>query len=218
MVNVVSSWVGIAQDDYTLKLAVFHTIFNTIGIVVMMPFINQLVNFLHQDHAGEGGRRGGAEVPQRLGIGTARYGDRGGQERNAAPVRHAFAIISHGLSLHRHDILSDRDLEEVVQQSRKPMPIDLDEEYNASVKGLYGEIVHFISRAQATMNEEQADELFRLRAAGRDIVEAIKDTKHMHKNLVRYIATDNADIRNEYNRIRVQLGEVLRRIGRGAAG
>jgi phosphate:Na+ symporter len=73
--------------------------------------------------------------------------------------------------------------------------------------------VHFISRAQTTMNEEQADELFRLRAAGRDIVEAIKDTKHMHKNLVRYIATDNVAIRDEYNRIRVQLGEVLRRLG-----
>lgn len=101
----------------------------------------------------------------------------------------------------------------MVRQIRKPMEIDLDEEYNASVKGLYGEIVHFISRAQTTMNEEQADELFRLRAAGRDIVEAIKDTKHMHKNLVRYIATDNVAIRDEYNRIRVQLGEVLRRLG-----
>ncbi|MCB1882371.1 MAG: Na/Pi cotransporter family protein, partial [Gammaproteobacteria bacterium] len=54
--------------------------------------------------------------------------------------------------------------------------------------------------------------LFRLRAAGRDIVEAIKDTKHMHKNLKQYVISDNKDIRAEYNSIRVQLGGVLRRL------
>jgi phosphate:Na+ symporter len=98
------------------------------------------------------------------------------------------------------------------------MEIDLEAAYETTVKGLYSEIVHFISRAQVTMNEEQADELFRLRAAGRDIVEAIKDTKHMHKNLTRYIASDNADIRAEYNKIRVQVGEVLRRLGEAREG
>jgi phosphate:Na+ symporter len=124
----------------------------------------------------------------------------------------AFAIIAHGLSLHRHDILSDADLADVAARTRRPIPIDLDAEYNATVKGLYSDIVKFISRAQVSMNEAQSNELFALRAAGRDIVEAIKDTKHMHKNLSQYLRSDNADIRREYNRIRVQLGEVLRRL------
>lgn len=93
------------------------------------------------------------------------------------------------------------------------MPIDIDEEYNQNVKGLYSAIVNFISRANLNMTPGQTDELFRLRAAGRDIVEAIKDTKHMHKNLKEYIVSDNDDIRAEYNSIRIQLGEVLRRLG-----
>lgn len=218
MVNLISSWVGIAEDDHTLKLAVFHTVFNTIGIVVMLPFINKLVDFLTRIMPE---KVVAAAVPKYLNDSALELPDTAIEAVRKETLRlydNAFAIISHGLSLHRHDILSDRDLEEVVQQSRKPMPIDLDVEYNTSVKGLYSEIVQFISRAQATMNEVQADELFRLRAAGRDIVEAIKDTKHMHKNLVRYIATDNADIRNEYNRIRVQLGEVLRRLGEAQQG
>ena len=211
-VNLISSWVGIAEDDYTLKLAVFHTVFNTIGIVVMLPFINQLVNFLTTKMPD---KAVAAAVPMYLSDAAIELPDTAIEAVRKETLRlydQAFAIIAHGLSLHRHDILSDKDLDEVVKQIRKPMPIDLDEEYNTSVKGLYSEIVHFISRAQTTMNEQQADELFRLRAAGRDIVEAIKDTKHMHKNLVQYIATDNAAIRQEYNRIRVQLGEVLRRL------
>ena len=124
----------------------------------------------------------------------------------------AFAIIAHGLSLHRKDILSDLDLADVVKRTSKPIAIDLDDEYNTTVKGLYSEIVNFISRAQVTMNEEQSNTLFALRAAGRDMVEAIKDTKHMHKNLARYVASDNAAIREEYNKIRIQLGEVLRHL------
>lgn len=34
----------------------------------------------------------------------------------------------------------------------------------------------------------------------------------MHKNLKQYIISDNEDIRAEYNSIRVQLGDVLRRL------
>ena len=81
----------------------------------------------------------------------------------------AFAIIAHGLSLHRNDILSDKGLEDVVKQDQKVIPIDFDEEYEKSIKGLYSDIVKFISSAQSNMTPEQSDELFRLRAAGRDV-------------------------------------------------
>lgn len=216
-VNWIADKVGIAQDDYTLKLAVFHSVFNTIGIVVMMPFINQLVRFLMKIMPE---KAVAAAVPKYLNDANIELPDTAIEAVRKETVRlydNAFRIIAHGLSLHRHDILSDRDLGEVVEETRKPIEIDLDAEYNATVKGLYSEIVHFISRAQVTMNEEQADELFALRAAGRDIVEAIKDTKHMHKNLTQYIRTDNADIRDEYNKIRMQLGEVLRRLNEASA-
>jgi len=217
-VNLISSWVGIADDDYTLKLAVFHSVFNTIGIVVMLPFISQLVAFLMSAMPE---KAVAAAVPMYLNDSSIELPDTAIEAVRKETLRlydNAFAIIAHGLSLHRRDILSEADLTEVVKKTRRPIDIDLDAEYNATVKGLYGEIVNFISRAQVTMNEEQSNALFALRAAGRDIVEAIKDTKHMHKNLARYIASDNVRIREQYNKIRVQLGEVLRRLGevRGA--
>jgi len=212
-VNLISSWAGIAEDDYTLKLAVFHSVFNTIGIVVMLPLIGQLVAFLMRVMPE---KAVAAAVPMYLNDSSIELPDTAIEAVKKETLRlydNAFRIIAHGLSLHRHDILSDADLSEVVKRTRKPIDIDLDAEYNATVKGLYGEIVNFISRAQVTMNEEQSNALFALRAAGRDIVEAIKDTKHMHKNLARYIASDNVQIREQYNKIRVQLGEVLRRLG-----
>ena len=211
-VNLIASWVGIAEDDYTLKLAVFHTIFNTIGIVVMMPFIKQLVDFLVRIMPE---KAVAASEPLYLNDAAIELPDTAIEAVRKETLHlydNAFAIIAHGLNLHRHDILSEKDFDDIVQTPQKPIEIDIDEEYNLTVKGLYADIVQFISRAQTNMTAKQADELFALRAAGRDIVEAIKDTKHMHKNLMQYGTSDNQYIRSEYNRIRGDLGEVLRQL------
>ncbi|HSH71163.1 MAG TPA: Na/Pi symporter, partial [Deferrisomatales bacterium] len=48
LVDVVSGGLGIAPGDYTLKLAVFHTLFNLLGLAVMVPFIGRLVALLER--------------------------------------------------------------------------------------------------------------------------------------------------------------------------
>ena len=217
-VDIISSMVGIASDDFTLKLAVFHTIFNTIGIVVMIPFINHLVNFLTR------------VMPEKVvSIATPKYLSEAAEaipdvaiEAVRKEIIHlydnAFAIIAHGLSLHRHDILSERNYSEIINDTDKPIPIDIDDEYNRNVKGLYSDIVLFINRAQAQTTSEQGEELFELRSVGRDIVEAIKDTKHLNKNLSTYIISDNQYIREEYNKIRINLMSVLRSLDEARGG
>ena len=212
-VDWISSVVGISADDYTLKLAVFHTIFNTIGILAMLPFIDTLVNFLTSRMPEKVVSR--AE-PKYLNDSVIELPDtaiEAVRKETLHLYENAFEIIAHGLSLHRHDILSEKPLDEVITSSSSVMPIDIDAEYEMNVKGLYSDIVNFISRAQTKMGADQADELFALRAAGRDIVEAIKDTKHLQKNMSQYIISDNEHIRAEYNRIRGYLGSVLRRLG-----
>ncbi len=211
-VDWISSLVGIGAEDYTLKLAVFHTIFNTIGILAMLPFINTLVNFLTKRMPD---KVVSVAEPKYLNESVIELPDTAIEAVRRETLHlydNAFAIIAHGLSLHRHDILSDKDLDEVIAESSKVMPIDIDAEYEKNVKGLYGAIVSFVSRANVSMEPDLADELFALRAAGRDIVEAIKDTKHLQKNMSQYMISDNEQIRAEYNKIRVYLASVLRRL------
>jgi len=212
LVDGFSAWVGIAADDYTLKLAVFHTIFNAIGIVAMMPFIEKLAGSLTKAMPEKAQPR---EKPIYLNEAAEELPDTAIEAVRKETLRlydNAFAILAHGLSLHRDDILSDKDLVDVVKQDSKVIPIDFDDEYEKSIKGLYSDIVKFISSAQSNMTPEQSDELFRLRAAGRDIVEAIKDTKHMNKNLSQYILSPNSHIRAEYNKFRIQLGNLMREL------
>jgi len=211
-VDFVSAWLGINDDDYTLKLAVFHSLFNGLGIVIMLPFVSPMVRFL------EGllkPRERSAAQPVFLNEAATELADTAVEAVRKETLHlydNAFAIIAGGLSLQTKDILSDQPLDEVVAHSRQALPIDIDALYNDTVKGLYSTIVEFISRAQSTMTPEQSDELFTLRAAGRDIVEAIKDTKHLQKNMVRSLSTENQYVRIEYDNIRKQLADVLRKL------
>ncbi|MES9897806.1 MAG: Na/Pi symporter [Sedimenticola sp.] len=212
MVDMIASVIGLAEDDYTLKLAVFHTIFNVAGVIIMVPFVNQLVQLVTN------------VMPERkIPLAEPKYLNESALELPDTAIEavrkeaihlyeNAFAIIAHGLSLHRHDILSDKDLETVIAEDNKVIEIDIDEQYNLNVKDLYSDIITYISKAQMVMMPDQNNELFLLRAACRDIVEAIKDTKHLHKNMAKYIQSDNKDIRAEYDRIRVNMGNVLRQI------
>ena len=49
-----------------------------------------------------------------------------------------------------------------------------------------------------------------MRSSCRDIVEAVKGVKHLNKNLSRHMNSSNQAIRDQYDRIRIRLGEVLR--------
>ena len=211
-VDWISSLVGIAEDDYTLKLAVFHSVFNTIGIISMLPFIQRLADSL-QTMMPE--KLKAKEQPIYLNEAAEELPDTAIEAVRKETLHlydNAFSIIANGLSLREDDILSDRDLEAIIYESNKVIEIDLDQEYESSIKGLYAEIVAFISRSQVSMEPDQVDELFALRAAGRDIVEAIKDTKHMHKNMSQFIVSDNSYIRDEYNKIRLRLGHLMRNL------
>lgn len=46
IVDVLSGMVGIADNDFALKVAMFHTIFNVMGVAIMLPLLNRLIGFI----------------------------------------------------------------------------------------------------------------------------------------------------------------------------
>ncbi len=47
-VDMISAGLGIAQTDYVLKLAVFHSLFNVTGVVLLLPLLHRLIGFLER--------------------------------------------------------------------------------------------------------------------------------------------------------------------------
>jgi len=215
-VDFVSNGMGIASDNYTLKLAVFHTIFNIIGVAVMVPFIGKLVVFLESTLKDK-------HPKDTTSFDTVQYLNDSVLElpatAMAAIVRetkhlytNAFEIITHGLNLKRTNIISDMPLEEVVTDSYSKSSINIDDFYKHRIKGIYGEIIDFSTKAQSQMAPEDIEELYKIKLANRDIVEAVKDTQHLQKNLIKYANNSNEHIREQYNSIKIGLAELLRNI------
>lgn len=211
-VNVVADFLGIAPDNSTLKLALFHTIFNVVGVAVMTPLVGRLVALLSAVI-----RQPAEDLvePKYLNEAALQFPEtvlRAVTDETLHLYDNAFEIIAHGLNLHRHDILSERDLQTVVGESRRVMAFDLDTIYERKVKVLYGSILEFIGRAQSRLPTPFAEKLYELRTAGALIVQTVKEVKHLRKNLTLHMNSPNIYVRREYDRIRVELAAVLRKL------
>jgi phosphate:Na+ symporter len=208
LVDVVSGRLGIGVDDYTLKLALFHTLFNLLGIVVMVPFIGRLVALLTRIIRGP--VRVAAE-PRYLNSAAVDF-----PETAVEAVRNelihlyenAMGLICRTLGLSPDTVFSERPLALSVQGAVAPYPID--EAYQGEVKSLFSQIIAFISRAAFAWREQQSAQLHWLRNAGTELVEAVKGVKHLQKNLVRYTASTNPAQRAEYQNIRLEMADALR--------
>jgi len=211
-VDFISAQVGIAADNYTLKLAVFHTLFNLLGVMMMIPFIPRLVEFLNRFFVAP---QSDARLVRPLFLNEAVMEF---PETVLESVRketfhlydNALEVIARGIHLSPQVICSNADLTAVIKAGAVPIPIDIDAQYERKVKVLHAAILEFVSRAQTTVPAEFSEALFGLREASRNIVEIVKGTKHLQKNLARYCVSGNPEIRHEYNKIRIQIAQILR--------
>ncbi len=114
VVDILSTMVGIGNDDYAMKLALFHTIFNLIGVVVCAPFIPKLVVYLE-----------GMFIPKAVEIGRARYLNESAltlpdialtsiSKEVKRLFTNGFKIITHGINIKRSSLGLEKSIEEII--------------------------------------------------------------------------------------------------------
>ena len=209
-VDWISAQVGIASNDYALKLAVFHTIFNVLGVAIMLPLLNLLIQFLSRV----------IREPV-LDVSQPKYLSEAVDEFPATieialrkEVRHlyenALELIAHGLNLHRTRIFSAENLAAEVAASKAPFELDVDERYELRVKVLYSSIIEFAVRAASKdLPQESIERINGLRDAAAHIVRAVKAIKHMRRNATRYTSTSSGAATDIYNQLRTQVAAIL---------
>jgi phosphate:Na+ symporter len=212
MVDEIAVKVGIADDDYALKLAVFHTVFNVIGVAVMVPLVPKLVAFLQRTIP-----KGVVSVvgPKFINDTAFDFPEtllEAVRQETMHLYENAFEVLAHGINLHRSVILSDEDLEGHIRNDREVMDIDLDSMYANKVKALYAAILEFVSKAQTQLPSDFASRLYELRDACHGIVISVKGVKEMRNNISTYMVSENEDIRREYNTLRTRLASIMREI------
>ncbi len=212
LVDILSHSVGINENDYAMKLAMFHTIFNIIGVLSVSPFTHKLVTYLE-----------GLFIEEEVEIDRAKYLD---STVIAIPVSalaalqkemthlydNATEVLAHAISLHRHSFLNQQNILEVVQHSTAPIEIDIEVFYETKIKALYGDILNFATLAQDKMNEEEIMSSYYYKVAAKNVVEAIKNAKELQKNVTLYQKSKNEVIKNEYNILREKIANTLDKI------
>ncbi len=213
VVDVVSQWLGISATDYLLKLAVFHSLFNLIGIALMLPWIGRLVAWLKRLIPA---RQPSRQQPRYLLESSIGFPDTATEAVRKETLHlwdNTLDIIAHGLRLPRDELLeSGRPLEELVARHPVDDSFDFDRYYEIKIKSIYSAIIAYISRASFGWEMEQSGEIHWLRRAAQAMVDAIKAVKHLQKNLIRYGHSPNVHIRHQYQQLRIQVAKLLREL------
>ena len=214
LVDYLSEAFGISATDYTLKLALFHTIFNILGVLLMIPFIKRLERFLLRFFKEKTDKD--IDDPKYLNevvlefpgstisalINESKY-----LYKNAI-----FEIVAHSLNIHREDIKSDEKIKKIIKRSTEDMEVDVEELYYKKVKSIYGEIIKYATTAQNNLklNKWQSAKINEIKIANRKMVEIIKDVRELNKNINFSSSIDNKPLHDEYDYFRKKIIKVLR--------
>ena len=210
LVNGLSSLVGIADGDYTLKLAVFHTVFNLLGIIVTLPLLNVLVVNLEK-YIPE--KKPEVDQPKYLSDSSAVFPGTAVEAVRMETLRvyeAALRIIIDGLGMKSADVISDTDLKQTLAAQNRIHRFDIDAMYERHIKAIYSAIVAFISETTFSRREESSADLQWLRETNVHLVEAVKDIGLLQENLIYYVGSEKQNMRDVYNRIRLQVGLIIR--------
>ena len=209
-VDWISAAVGIGSDDYALKLAVFHTIFNVLGVALMLPFLNKLILFLER-----------RVVEPALDVSRPRYlstaVDAFPETLESAlskEVLHLYdnaaELILHGLNLHRHEIFGTDNIAETVRKSRTASDVSIEEDYERRIKTLYSAIFEFTTRVgDKGLPPEISDRVYDLRDVASKLVQAVKSVKHLRKNVLRYTLRPQGAVTELYDGLRTEIARIL---------
>jgi phosphate:Na+ symporter len=213
LVEYLANILGIKADDWAMKLALFHTVFNFAGLVVFSFFIHSLVKFLKKLFVQEVQEY--VTQPKFLDMQVTQVPQVAYEATKKETIHlydNASEVLSHAIMLHRHRYLGKENIQEVVETSTDIIQLDIDEFYQNRIKSLYSDIVDYSTYFINELSEEQKKHLLDLRSACRDIAEAVKDTKDLQKNIAKYLNSNNEFIKQEYNYLRLAIAKTINTI------
>lgn len=201
--------IGISDDDYGMQLALFHTIFNIIGVIIVSPFTTKLVAFLETLFNKEEEDVLKPKYLDKVVIDVPEAAFNVIRKETVHLYDNGIEVISHALFLHRHNFLQSLDLEEDVKKYDLSLSVDIEEFYTTRIKYLYGEIISFATIAQQNMDKNFKDKTYDLKYAARELVEAVKDMRDLQKNIAFYMKSKNEHIKEAYDDLRLNIAKTI---------
>ena len=208
LTDFIAPFLGVSDNNYGMKLALFHTIFSVTGVILLTPAISLLVKLsekLIQKKVSS------ASKPKYLNQSVLSNPD-----ASLAALRKEIInlyencqkAMLHALNIHTTG-LTRETLKVQLAKELTIIDTDIDEIYQKNLKSLYSEIIKFSSFAQENMFDFQHKKTDELKRAAVLLVEVLRDTRDIQRNVNFYLKSKNEYIKEEYNILRKELAEML---------
>ena len=212
-------------DSPLLQLALFHTLFNAGGVALFWPWQRQLQTLLlrwlpeRADPAVPSGPGDDGQVLERVHArhlsGPALESVDAAAAAVALELRHlgqlSLEVICQALCLPPEQLSASEPDPSLLDGSRPPQAcFDAERLYQQRIKGVYGDLLAFMSRLELPMDAEHQRYWAGSQMAALEMVNAVKGAKHLQKNLQRRLAGPDTPVRAAYLELRAHLFAQLR--------
>lgn len=214
VVDMIATYFSIALENYTMKLAIFHTLFNIIGILVVSPFIAMIVLYSKKIFTDKHQAFSKPRYISDVLIDVPNSAIKALEDEVKNLFEKSQKAIFHAISLHKSDILKSQNLKSTVKKSNKKIETNIDEIYKKILKDLYSAIIHFASVSQKFMNQKQSNRTYKIKIASKEIIDVVKEVRRLQKNTTHFLNSSNQEIKEEYNYLREEIANVLNEINK----
>ncbi|PMR75877.1 sodium:phosphate symporter [Billgrantia endophytica] len=216
LVDTIAAVIGMAETAWPLKLALFHTLFNLLGIVLMLPLIPRLASALERRFP----------EPARLPPAQARYLDKTALEHADTAVaameqecqrlnRRAYHLLCTAILMPSADVIGHPPRRETVEATIDPAAWPaINARYQERIKPLLAEVLDFHSRIDTPLTDEQKTRLDILHDQTLRMVEAVRFGEVLQRSLLRHSAR-TSPLRDAHDDLRLALALGLNRLAKG---
>jgi len=204
MVEWLAGQLALTDDDYTLRLAIFHSLFNALGIVLMLPWLSRLQQWLTQWLPATSSRIKRTKYLNDAALQSSRGALQVARKESRRLYRFSRDIIIRAIGWSSRDYRHQQ-----LPRSGDGLPEmaghDIRLAYDTRLKHLHADITRFISLARENARGKKDEALRQLSVACFHMIEAVKDTKHMQRNLISYCSNQpgsNAAMAATYQQLR----------------
>ncbi|ARS50907.1 sodium:phosphate symporter [Ectopseudomonas mendocina] len=227
LVQALAEPLGLGENSL-IQLAMFHTVFNAMGVALFWPLQTRLAQLLirwlpersePQVLITELASEKVAE-PERT---RARYlNERALDSVEAASGavvqelghlgRLSLEVICHALYLPVDQLARAKGDDQLLQARPARGSFEAEHLYQFHIKGVYGDLLSFMGRMELPMDEAHQQFWVSCQLAALQLVDAVKDAKHLQKNLGHYLDAPPSAVRDAYVELRRHLLATLHEV------
>ena len=217
LVKNVAEVVGLGQNGL-LQLALFHTLFNLLGLAVFWRLQTRLAALLQRwlpereqtELLPAAANAAGKSVARHLSPNMLRSGDTA-LRAIFQEVHHlgdlSLEVMCHALFIPAQQLYQP-ELEENLPAASPPLELDAQPLYEQHIKPLYSELLDFIGQSDIT-EQPQQQRLLQAQMTALQLVNAVKDSKHLQKNMQHFLQQPDTAAHAYYTRLRQYLFQLL---------